>query len=119
MREFALIVLGVVLVNNYVLSRFLGLCPYMGVSKKTSSALGMGCAVVFVMTMASVATWCIYRYVLLPYDLVYLRTLAFILVNREAKKNSFHAHTRQNTAVIAAPGLINGNIIFQKIPNPL
>lgn len=78
-REFFLIFVGVVFVNNFVLSRFLGLCPYMGVSRQTKSALGMGLAVIFVMTMASAATWPIYRFILVPYRLEFLRTIAFIL----------------------------------------
>jgi len=60
------IAIGVILVNNYVLARFLGLCPFVGVSKKTETALGMGQAVIFVMTIASVATWLIYNYLLMP-----------------------------------------------------
>ena len=95
------IFIGVILVNNFVLSRFLGLCPYIGVSRDSSSALGMGMAVVFVMTMSSAATWFVYNYVLLPnennvlyllsrkvfpgvspesFDLSYLETITFILV---------------------------------------
>ncbi len=81
------IVVGAILINNFVLSRFLGICPYIGVSKKLSSAIGMGMAVIFVMTIASFATWLIYRYMLHPesnifggIDLRYLRTIAFILV---------------------------------------
>ncbi|MCF7919554.1 MAG: electron transport complex subunit RsxA [Candidatus Cloacimonetes bacterium] len=68
-----------VFVNNFVLSKFLGLCPYIGVSKKIDSALGMGMAVIFVMTMASTFTWLIQEYLLLPYHLEYLQTIAFIL----------------------------------------
>jgi electron transport complex protein RnfA len=83
---FALIV-GVIFINNFVLSRFLGLCPYIGVSKKLDSAIGMGFAVTFVMTMASAITWVVYTYLLNPesnvfggIDMTYLRTIAFILV---------------------------------------
>ncbi|MCF7912943.1 MAG: electron transport complex subunit RsxA [Candidatus Cloacimonetes bacterium] len=68
-----------VFVNNFVLSKFLGLCPYIGVSKKIDSALGMGMAVIFVMTMASTFTWLIQQYLLIPYNLEYLQTIAFIL----------------------------------------
>ena len=71
---------GVVLVNNFVLSRFLGLCPYIGVSRRSDSAIGMGMAVVFVMTMASAVTWVLYSSVLQPNHLEYLRTIVFILV---------------------------------------
>lgn len=68
-----------VFINNYVLSRFLGLCPYLGVSKKLDSAFGMGMAVIFVMTMASAFTYLIHTYLLVPYGLQYLQTIAFIL----------------------------------------
>jgi electron transport complex protein RnfA len=68
-----------IFVNNFVLSKFLGLCPYIGVSKKIDSAVGMGMAVIFVMTMASTFTWLIQQYLLIPYDLQYLQTIAFIL----------------------------------------
>ena len=78
-RPLLLIFIGVVFVNNFVLSRFLGLCPYMGVSRQTKSALGMGLAVIFVMTMASSVTWPIYRFLLVPHGLGFLRTIAFIL----------------------------------------
>ncbi|MCK5161191.1 MAG: RnfABCDGE type electron transport complex subunit A [Candidatus Aureabacteria bacterium] len=78
-RLFA-IFMSAVFVQNYIFSRFLGLCPYVGVSKDTSSAMGMGFAVVFVMTMASLVTWVLYSYVLMPLDLTYLKIVAFILV---------------------------------------
>ena len=68
-----------IFIQNFVLSRFLGLCPYIGVSKKLDSALGMGMAVIFVMTMASTFTWLIQTYLLIPLDLKYLQTIAFIL----------------------------------------
>jgi len=68
-----------IFVNNFVLSKFLGLCPYIGVSKKIDSAVGMGMAVIFVMTMASTFTWLIQEYLLIPYELEYLQTIAFIL----------------------------------------
>jgi electron transport complex protein RnfA len=76
---FAIIV-GAIFVSNFVLMRFLGLCPFVGVSKDSESAMGMGMAVIFVMTMASLVTWFVYTYVLVPLDIVYLRTIAFILV---------------------------------------
>ncbi len=69
-----------VLVDNYVLSRFLGICPFLGVSKKLDQANGMGLSVIFVMLMASVVTWPIQNYLLSPYGLDYLRTIIFILV---------------------------------------
>ncbi|MBW6513557.1 MAG: RnfABCDGE type electron transport complex subunit A [Candidatus Syntrophosphaera sp.] len=68
-----------IFIQNFVLARFLGLCPYLGVSKKLDSAFGMGMAVIFVMTLASAITFLIYKYLLLPYNIEYLRTLAFIL----------------------------------------
>lgn len=68
-----------IFVQNFVLSRFLGLCPYIGVSKKLDSALGMGMAVIFVMTMASTFTWLIYTYFLIPLHIEFLQTIAFIL----------------------------------------
>ncbi len=75
-----LLFVGVVFVNNFVLARFLGICPFLGVSKQTETALGMGFAVVFVMTVASVVTWVIHQAILEPFDLEYLQTIAFILV---------------------------------------
>jgi electron transport complex protein RnfA len=74
------IIVGAIFVSNFVLARFLGLCPFVGVSKDSDSALGMGMAVIFVMTMASLVTWFIYYYVLIPLEITYLRTIAFILV---------------------------------------
>jgi electron transport complex protein RnfA len=74
------ILISTILINNYVLSQMLGLCPFLGVSKKMDSALGMGFAVIFVMTMASFFTFLIYKYLLMPYHITYLRTIAFILV---------------------------------------
>lgn len=67
-KELALIIVSVVFVNNFVLAKFLGLCPFLGVSQKTSSAVGMGAAVTFVMTLSSAITWIVYNYVLLPGD---------------------------------------------------
>lgn len=69
-----------IFINNFVLARFLGLCPFLGVSKKLSSATGMGMAVIFVMAIASSFTWVIYKYVLVTYQVEYLRTIVFILV---------------------------------------
>ena len=74
------IAIGAILVNNFVLNRFLGLCPFLGVSKQLDAAIGMGFAVIFVMTMASVATFAIYHFILIPFGIEYLRTIAFILV---------------------------------------
>jgi electron transport complex protein RnfA len=72
--------IAAVFINNIVLSAFLGLCPFFGVSKKLGSAVGMSLAVVFVMTLATLFTWCADRLVLAPHDLLYLRTIVFILV---------------------------------------
>ena len=80
MVEYLLLVVGAVLVNNFVLTRFLGICPYLGVSKKVSTAFGMGMAVVFVMTMATALTWPIQKLILEPFDMGYLQTISFILV---------------------------------------
>ncbi|HYE37553.1 electron transport complex subunit RsxA [Methylocaldum sp.] len=80
MREYLMLLLGTALVNNVVLVKFLGLCPFMGVSKKLDSALGMGLATTFVLTLTAVASWGIERYLLDPLDIGFLRILAFILV---------------------------------------
>lgn len=80
MNELLLIVIGSVLVNNFVMSQFLGICPFLGVSKKTETALGMGMAVTFVMALASLITYFIQAYLLVPLDLEYMQTIAFILV---------------------------------------
>ena len=74
------IIFVAVLANNIVLHQFLGICPFLGVSRRVETALGMGMAVIFVMTMAGLATWFIYNYLLLPFNLGYLRTITFILV---------------------------------------
>lgn len=79
-NEFFLILLGTVFVNNFVLVQFLGLCPFMGVSNKLESAIGMGAATTFVMTLASVCTYLVDHWILSPLDLSYLRTIAFIVV---------------------------------------
>ena len=79
MKGFLMILVGAVLVNNFVLSKFMGICPFLGVSKKLDSATGMSVAVIFVMTMATAVTYPIYTYLLYP-NFIYLRTLVFILV---------------------------------------
>lgn len=78
--DYLLLIVGAIFANNFVLSRFLGCCPFLGVSKKISTALGMAGAVVFVMTAASAVTWCVDRYVLVPAGLESMRTIVFILV---------------------------------------
>lgn len=80
MTDYLLLFIGTVLVNNFVLVKFLGLCPFMGVSKKLETAMGMGLATTFVMTIASICAWIIDTWILIPLDLIYLRTMAFILV---------------------------------------
>ncbi len=74
------IAFGAIFANNFILVKFMGICPFMGVSKKMDTALGMGAAVTFVMTIASLATWVVYEYVLVPLDLLYMDTMAFILI---------------------------------------
>jgi electron transport complex protein RnfA len=74
------ILIGAILVNNFVLNRFLGICPFLGVSKRTEAALGMGAAVIFVMSLASTATWVVYHWVLLPLELEFLKIVSFILI---------------------------------------
>ena len=80
MTEFALILISTILVNNFVLSKFLGLCPFMGVSRKLETAMGMGLATTFVLTLSSVSSYLVNEYILAPLDVEYLRTIAFILV---------------------------------------
>ena len=78
--EYILIFISAIFVNNIVLSQFLGICPFLGVSKKIDTALGMGGAVAFVLTLATIVTFLVQKYVLDPFGLQYLQTLAFILV---------------------------------------
>ncbi len=78
--EFFMIFLGAVLVNNFVLVQFLGICPFMGVSKQVETSIGMGMAVTFVMTVAASVSWLIQHFILDPFNLPYLQTVAFILV---------------------------------------
>ena len=80
MLAYLSIILTAIFINNIVLAQFLGVCPFLGVSKKTSSALGMGAAVTFVMTFATVVAWLLQSYVLNPLELQFLQTLVFILV---------------------------------------
>ena len=74
------IALGAILIENFIFSQFLGICPFMGVSKKTDTALGMGLAVIFVMGIASIVCWIVNRYLLVPLHLEYMQTVAYILV---------------------------------------
>ena len=80
MEKFLIILMTSVLVNNYVLSRFLGICPFLGVSKKLNQAVGMGLSVTFVMLMSAAATYPIYTYLLVPNGMDYMKTIVFILV---------------------------------------
>lgn len=80
LKELLIILISSSLVSNVVLSQFLGLCPFLGVSKKTETASGMGVAVIFVITLASAVAGVIYKYVLVPLDITYLQTIVFILV---------------------------------------
>ena len=80
MNTYLAIVVGGLLVNNFVMNTFLGICPFLGVTKKFDTALGMGLAVTFVMTLASFVAWIVEHYLLVPFDLMYMRTIAFILV---------------------------------------
>ena len=74
------IIIAAILSQNFILVKFYGICPFMGVSKKIDTALGMGMAVTFVMAIASAACWLVYEFLLIPLDLVYMQTVAFILV---------------------------------------
>ena len=78
--QYLLIFIAAIFVNNVVLSQFLGICPFLGVSKKVSTASGMGVAVTFVLTIATIVTFVLQKYVLTPYELDYLQTLTFIIV---------------------------------------
>lgn len=78
--EYFLIIFGAIFINNIVLSRFLGICPFLGVSKSTTTAIGMGGAVLFVMTIATIVTYLIFQFMLIPFGITYLQTVAYILV---------------------------------------
>jgi electron transport complex protein RnfA len=80
MWDYFLLIIGAIFVNNILLARYLGNCPFLGVSKSMDTAVGMGMAVIFVTTMAGVITWIVQMYLLVPMELGYLQTLAFILV---------------------------------------
>ena len=80
MKEILVLMFSAVFIENFIFAKFYGCCPFLGVSEKPSTALGMGMAVTFVMTIASAATWLVYSYILVPFSLEYLKTIAFILV---------------------------------------
>ena len=79
-NQLFMIAISVIFINNFILSKFLGLCPFIGVSRETRPAFYMGLAVTFVMTSSSIITWAVYTFLLRPFHIEYLRTLAFILV---------------------------------------
>ena len=80
MTEYLLIIISVVLVNNIVLTKILGLCPFMGVSKKLDTSVSMSAATAFVLTVGSITSWLVNYYLLIPYGLEYLRTISFIVI---------------------------------------
>ncbi len=80
LADYSLLLVGAILVNNFVLVQFLGLCPFMGVSNKLETAIGMSSATTFVLTLASIVSWVTYEWLLLPLGLEYLKTISFILV---------------------------------------
>ncbi|MFT6916758.1 MAG: electron transport complex protein RnfA [Motiliproteus sp.] len=80
MTDYLLILISTVLVNNFVLVQFLGLCPFMGVSNKLETAMGMSLATTFVLTLSSICSYLVYEFLLVPLDITYLRTISFILV---------------------------------------
>ena len=78
--EYIIIIISAIFVNNIVLSQFLGICPFLGVSTKTETAIGMGASVLFVMTLATIVTYLVQTYVLVPLNLAFLQTISFILI---------------------------------------
>ena len=80
LSELLIISVGAILINNFVLVQFLGICPFLGVSKKVETAVGMGFAVIFVMLCSSALTWAVQEYLLIPFHIEYMQTIAFILV---------------------------------------
>jgi len=80
MSEYLLLIVGAIFVNNIILARYLGNCPFLGTSNRMDTAIGMAMAVVFVITLSSATTWIVQEYILKPFDLEYLQTIAFILV---------------------------------------
>lgn len=80
MQQLFIIILSAVFINNFILSRFLGICPFLGVSSQIEASIGMGSAVIFVMTMASAAAWLIQYFILVPFGLGFLQTIFFILI---------------------------------------
>jgi Na+-translocating ferredoxin:NAD+ oxidoreductase subunit A len=78
--EYIIIIISAIFVNNIVLAQFLGICPFLGVSNKVTTSIGMGGAVLFVMVLATIVTWLIQNYILVPFDIAYMQTISYILV---------------------------------------
>lgn len=78
--EYIIMIISAILVSNIVLSQFLGICPFLGVSSRVSTALGMSAAVVFVIALATMVTWLVFKYVLVPFEITFLQTISFILI---------------------------------------
>ncbi len=78
--EYLIIIISAIFVSNIVLAQYLGICPFLGVSGKVSTSVGMSGAVLFVMTIATIVTWLVYQYVLLPFGITFLQTISFILI---------------------------------------
>jgi len=78
--EYIVIIISAIFVSNIVLGQFLGICPFLGVSSRVSTSVGMSGAVMFVMTLATIVTWLVFKYVLLPFDITFLQTITFILI---------------------------------------
>ncbi|MCD6567225.1 MAG: RnfABCDGE type electron transport complex subunit A [Dehalococcoidia bacterium] len=105
MNELISIFIGMALVNNFVLSRFLGLCPFFGVSKKLDNALSMGIAVTLVMFLASVVTWFIYHHILVPFNVEYMKIIIYIVVIASLVQIVEMAIKRTNVTLYNALGI--------------
>jgi len=105
MTELLSIFLFWALINNFILVNFLGLCPFFGVSKKLGNAASMGAAVTFVMVIATIVTWIIYKYILIPFDVEYMKTVIFILVIASLVKIMEMFIMRTNYALYSAFGI--------------
>ena len=104
MKELLLIAVGSALVNNVVLSQFLGICPFLGVSKNVKTAAGMGGAVVFVITISSFVTGLIYQFILVPLHFEYLQTIVFILVIAALVQFCRNVSEKSNAAAVSGAG---------------
>ena len=103
MKELLIIAVGAAVVNNVVLSQFLGLCPFFGVSKKIETAAGMGGAVIFVITLSSLVTSLIYQFVLSPLDMGYMQTIVFILVIAALVQFCRNVFEKGNAGAVSEP----------------